>query len=82
MDIPLLSKEEIEKEDIEDENKDIRDQLIEFLKDRGYKHLPADQTLGDETADFFIKDEQLIEVIINDEIPEDVLEQMAEADIE
>lgn len=82
MDIPLLSKEEIEKEDIGDEDEDIRCQIIKFLKSKGYRYLPGSQVFGDETSDFFTKDDQLIEVIISDEIPEEILEQMAEIDAE
>jgi len=70
MDIPLLSKEDIEKEDTNGEDKDIREQIIEFLKSKGYRHVPSGQAFSDETSDFFIKDEQSIEIIISDEIPE------------
>lgn len=81
MDIPLLSKEDIEKEninkeDIGEEDKDIREQIIEFLKSKGYKHVPIGQAFTDETSDFFIKDDHSVEVILSDDVPEELLEQM------
>jgi len=76
MDIPLLSEEEIEKELAIDEN--IRNQIIEFLNGKGYKHLPAEQASEDEVTDFFVKDNQLVQIIISYGIPEEVLKQIAE----
>lgn len=79
MDIPLLSKEEIENEGtvgqaVDDE--DIRIQIIEFLEDQGYRHVPVEQEFEHEVSDLFIKDEQLVEIVINNEIPKDVLERI------
>ena len=81
MEIPLLNKEDVEKEDIDigEEEKDIREQIIEFLKSKGYKHLPGnqvDQVFKDDDSDFFANGEQLIQVIISDEIPEEIIVQM------
>lgn len=75
MDIPLLNIEDVEKEG-EDMEISIRNDIIEFLENKGYKYTPAEKE-SDETHDFFIKDNQLIQVIINDEMPEEVLEQIA-----
>ena len=76
MDIPLLSIEEVEKEG-EGIEVPIRDEIIEFLKSKGYRHECAEDET-DEIHDFFIKDEQLVQVIINDEIPKEILEQISE----
>ena len=78
MSIPLLNKEDVEKEDVEiyGEEKDIREQIIEFLKSKGYKHLPDSHTFVDDESDLFVNDEQLIQVIIDDEIPGEIIEQM------
>jgi hypothetical protein len=81
MDIPLLNKEDIEKEG-GDIGISIRDELIEFLKGKGYRYECAeDESAEDETDeihDFFIKDDQLVQIIINDEIPKEILEQIVE----
>ncbi len=78
MDIPLLNKEDVEKEG-ETIVESIRDEIIEFLKDKGYKYAPAEEESEDETNDFFTKEGQLIQVIINNEIPEEVLNRMMES---
>lgn len=79
MEIPLLSKEEIETEGVvgqvvDEEN--IRIQIIEFLEDQGYRHVPVEQEFENEISDIFIKDEQLVEIVINSRIPKDVLERI------
>ena len=51
--------------------------MIEFLQSKGYRYECAEDE-SDEIHDFFIKDDQLIQVIINDEIPKDILEQIGE----
>ena len=81
MEIPLLNKEDVEKEDIDigEEEKDIREQIIEFLKSKDYKHLPGSRTF-EEVSDLFVNDEQLIQVVISDEVPDEILEQMKEMD--
>lgn len=76
MDIPLLSREEVEKEG-EGIEVPIRDEIIEFLKSKGYRYECAEDET-DEIHDFFIKDDQLVQVIINDEIPKEILEQISE----
>ena len=63
-------------EEGEDIDISIRDEIIELLKNKGYRYDPAEEET-DEIHDFFIKDNQLIQVIINGDIPEDVLEQIA-----
>lgn len=75
MDIPLLNKEDVEQEGT-DIGESIRDEIIEFLKRKGYKYAPSEEEFEDETNDFFTKEGQLIQVIINDEIPDEVLEYM------
>ncbi len=75
MNIPLLNKEDVEKEG-EDIGEPIRDEIIEILKCKGYTYAPAEEEFEDETIDFFTKEGQLIQVIINEEIPEEVLEYM------
>ena len=73
--IPILNKEDVEKEGDDIEDKDIREQIIEFLKGKGYKHIPgACQAFTDDVTDLFIKDEELIEVVISDDVPDDLLE--------
>lgn len=79
MDIPLLSKEEVEKENGSDLI-DIRDQLIEFLQSKGYKYVPTEEEFEEETTDLFIKEDQLIDITITDNIPKEVLEQMSKTD--
>ena len=76
MDIPLLNREDVEKEG-EDIEVSIRDDIIEFLKNKGYRYECAEDE-NDDIHDFFIKGDQLIQVIINDEIPKEILEQIAE----
>jgi ribose 5-phosphate isomerase RpiB len=75
MDIPLLSREDVEKEG-EGVGISIRDEIVEFLQSRGYKYAPSGDDLGNETNDFFTKDDQFVQVIINNEIPDEILEQM------
>lgn len=75
MSIPLYNKEDvIEKKDTEiiEEEKDIREQIIEFLKSKGYKH----QEFIDDESDIFTNGEQLIQVVINEEIPDEILTQI------
>lgn len=74
MDIPLLNREDVEKEG---EVVSIRDEIIDFLKSKGYKYECAEDET-DEIHDFFIKDDQLVQVIINDEMPKDILKQITE----
>lgn len=82
MDIPILNKEDVENQETEKSagEENIRDQMIEFMKSKGYKHSPAEDGSGDnpenETSDFFTKGTNLIEVIITGGIDEEVLEQM------
>ena len=76
MDIPLINREDVEKEG-GDIGVSIRDEMIEFLQSKGYRYECAEDE-SDEIHDFFIKDDQLIQVIINDEIPKDILEQIGE----
>ncbi len=73
--IHLLNAEDVEKEGNGLEEKDIRDQIIEFLKNKGYRHFPkGNDVFTDEIYDLFVKDDKLIEVIISDEIPEELIE--------
>lgn len=74
MDIPLLNREDVESEggDIE---VSIREEMIEFLKSKGYKYIPSGEHL-EETEYFFTKDGQFVQVIVKDEIPEEILELM------
>lgn len=82
MEIPLLSKEDIKKEDDGIEDKDIRDQIIEFLKNKVYKHVPGEnQVFSDDTSDLFIKDDQSIEVIKDDQSIEVIIGDEYETDI-
>lgn len=76
MDIPLLNKEDVEKEG-EDIEVSIRDEVIGFLKSKGYRYECAEDDT-DEIHDFFVKGDQLIQVVINDEMPKEILEQIAE----
>ncbi len=73
MDIPLLSIEDVEKEG-KDIEVPIRKDIIEFLKNKGYVYTPSGNGLEGETNDFFTKDNQFVQVIINDEIPEEILD--------
>lgn len=75
MDIPLLSIEDVEKEG-KDIDIYIRKDIIEFLKTKGYGHMSSGNILEGETNDFFTKGDQFIQVIISDEIPEEILDQM------
>jgi len=75
MDIPLLSREDVEKEG-ECTGTSIREEIIEFLKNKGYRYVPSGEIFGDETKDFFTKDDQFVQVIINNYIPDEVIEQM------
>ena len=79
MDIPLLNREDVEKEG-GDIGISIRDEIIELLKSKGYRYECAEDETDetDEIHDFFIKDDQLVQVIINDEIPKEILEHIAE----
>lgn len=72
MDIPLLNKEDVEKEG-EDIEVSIRDDIIEFLKDKGFRYAPLEEDCR-ETNDFFIKDDQMVQVVICSEIPDEILE--------
>ncbi len=65
MDIPLLSREDVEKEG-KDIDVPIRKDIIEFLKSKGYRYTPSGNGLEGETNDFFTKDDQFVQVIIND----------------
>lgn len=84
MEVPLLSIEEVEQETKQEtkfENT-IRDKMIEFLKGNGYIHMPTtEEEFEDETTDFFTKGEQLIQITINDSIPEEIINQMVGEDI-
>ncbi len=72
--IPLLNKEDVEKEGDDIEDKDIREQIIEFLKSKGYKHMPGTyQAFTEDTSDLFVKDEELIEVIVCNDVQDDTL---------
>lgn len=73
MSIPLLSKEDVEKDETGGENKDIRSKIIELLKSEGYNYVPADQMFVNETYDLFIKDEKSVEIIFSDDMPEGIL---------
>lgn len=77
MDIPLLSKEDVEKEG-KDIEVTIRKDIIEFLKGKGYKYTPSGNILECETNDFFTKDDQFVQVIISDDIPEEILDQITQ----
>ncbi len=77
MEIPLVSKEELEKED--EESGDIRDQTVEFMKGKGYQHLPAEEEFGDETSDFCIKGDQLVEMIIINDVDKEILGELLKA---
>ena len=67
MNVPLLNKEDVEKEG-DDIGLSIRDEIIEFLKSKGFTYPPSQEDFGGETNDFFIKDDndryQLIKVVI------------------
>lgn len=80
MDIPLLSIEDVEKEG-KVIGVSIRDWIIELLESKGYKHVHSGYS-GDgfegETKYFFIKDDQFVQVIINNKIPEEILGRMAQ----
>lgn len=87
MNIPLLDKKDVETEEehveieecveIEEPvDKYIRDEIIVYLKSKGWKYLPADDESEDETNDFFTKDGKLVQVTINDDIPKEVIERM------
>lgn len=82
MDIPILNKEDVENQETEKSvgEENIRDQMIEFMKSKGYKHSPAEEgpkdLIENETSDFFAKGTNLIEVIITGDLDEEVLEQM------
>ena len=80
MDIPLLNKEDVEKEG--EDLEPIRDGIVEFLKCKGYRYAPSEDDFGDESNDFFTKGDQMIQVIINNEIPEEILDQIAKEEIE
>ena len=80
MNIPLLNKEDVEKEgeDVEKEGEDIgisiRYEIIEFLKGKGYRYAPSEEDFCGETNDFFIKDDQMVQVIIcDDDISDEIL---------
>ena len=75
MDIPMLNKE-----DVDDKDNDIRDQIIEFMKSKGYKCSHGEP--GDDIRDFFAKDTTLIEVIITEGVDKEVLEQVIQEVIE
>ncbi len=77
MNIPLLNREDVEKEG-ENIGISIRDEIVEFLKSKGYKYASSGDDFGEETNDFFTKDDQFIHVIINNDIPDEILEQMAQ----
>lgn len=107
MSIPILSKEEVDREDpinmetglnrsiIEDDKrieeddglnersksnggskKDIRDSIIEFIKNQGYLHTEGEQEFDDETNDIFGKDGTLIELAITTGIDDGVMKQV------
>ena len=73
MDIPLLNKEDVEKEG-EDIGVSIRDEILEFLESKGYRHATSEDDFGDETNDFFTKDGQMVQVIVSNEIPDEILD--------
>lgn len=73
--IPLLSREDVEKEG-EVIGISIREEIIEFLKSKGYKYVPSGDAFGIETKHFFIKDDQFVQVIVNNDIPDEILEQI------
>jgi len=81
MDIPLLSIEDVEKEG-KDIEIPIRKDIIEFLKSKGYIYTPSGNGFEGETNDFFTKDDQFVQVIINDEIPEEILDQITKGECE
>ena len=72
MNIPLLNKEDVEKEG-EDIEISTRDEIIAFLKSKGFRYSPSEEDFGEETNDFFIKDDQMVQVIIGNEIPDEIL---------
>ena len=76
VDIPLLNKEDVEKEGEYigvPIGASIRDDIIDFLMSKGYRYAPSEEYIGEETNDFFIKDDQMVQVIIGNEIPDEIL---------
>lgn len=58
--------------------KDIREKIIDFIKSQGYLYTPCEQEFDDETNDIFAMDDVLIEIAITSGVDQDVIKQIME----
>lgn len=63
---------------IEEEINDIREKIIEFIKNQGYLYTEGDQEFDDETNDIFGKGDTLIEITITTGVDNEVMKQIME----